>query len=631
MSSSILDDDYSEVPVSQLRQVPSWAVSLAVHVAVLSMFFVIKLPPNAIEDLFDIETSLAEEIESDDYKFDVTLFEEVGNDSSVNALAPSIAAAQLAGANPTETFDRKINDELKVKEPVTETPPEPNRDDLTKAFDATGKSEYVGGVEGAIDRITLEIAASLRERKTLVCWLFDESLSLQERRNGIADRFENVYKKLGLKELNVDADKALFTTVGSFGEGFHLMTENPVSDVTPLIEQIRNLPPDKSGKEHVFTAVNLMMERFKSYRTKMHRNMMIIIVTDERGDDYRGLETTIQKLSRYGIKVYCVGDAAPFGREKGFVKWTYEDGEVEYLPVDAGPETVAAERLRLPFWGTNPGWDLTRMTSGFGPYALTRLCAETNGLYLIATNEGPKFDQSVMRNYLPDFRPIIDYERELKTNLAKAALVNTARATHVKSLPRPQLNFNAPNDNVLRVAIGEAQKPLAVLEYDLEIMIRLLEEGEKHRDKLDTPRWRASYELAMGRACAMQCRAAGYNIVLANMKASPKPFTKKGSNQWKLIPSTDISAGPKIRKLEKKAKEYLTRIVNLHPGTPWAMLAEHELGQPMGWDWKENTISIAQMGRFGADGKRILLAEDEKKKEAKKKAMKKKTRVKPSL
>lgn len=632
MSSQLPTDDFAESASAPIMQVPSWAVSLAVHVAILFLFFAIKLPKEIAEELFNIETSQTEDPDSIDYKFDVTHFDKVGNDSPVNVVAPSIAAAQLAGANPTKKFERVINEEMEMKKPSVDTPPEPNRDELTEAFDATGNSEYVGGVEGAIDRLSLEIASSLREKKTLVCWLFDESLSLKERRDGIVDRFERVYEQLGMKELDVDREKSLLTAVASFGEEFHLITEEPIVDATEVADKIRNLKPDESGKEHVFSAVNMLAEKFKSYRTKMRRNMMIIIVTDERGDDFALLEGTIQRLGRYGIKVYCVGDAAPFGREKGFVKWTYEDGDVEYLPTDAGPETVAPERLILPFWGTNPGWDLTRMTSGFGPYALTRLCAETNGLYLIASDEGPKFDQSTMKNYLPDYRPIAVYDREMKASIAKSALVGAARGTMVKAPPRPQLAFDAPNDNVLRVGITEAQKPLAILEYGLANMMRLMEEGEKGTDTLDTPRWKASFDLAMGRVCAMQCRAAGYNIVLANMKANPKSFEKPGSNQWRLVPSNDINAGPKIRKLQKKAIEYLTRVVNTHPGTPWAMLAEHELGQPMGWEWKENTVTVAQMGRVGADGKKgIQLADDKAKEAAKKKAMRLKNRLKPKL
>jgi hypothetical protein len=32
---------------------------------------------------------------------------------------------------------------------------------------------------------------------------------------------------------------------------------------------------------------------------------------------------------------------------------------------------------------------------------------------------------------------------------------------------------------------------------------------------------------------------------------------------------------------------YLTRVVNDHPDTPWAMLAERELKDPLSWTWTE--------------------------------------------
>ena len=53
-----------------------------------------------------------------------------------------------------------------------------------------------GGVGAAIDRLTWEIKSALRERKTTVVWLFDQSLSLKDRRDAIAERFEMVYRQL---------------------------------------------------------------------------------------------------------------------------------------------------------------------------------------------------------------------------------------------------------------------------------------------------------------------------------------------------------------------------------------------------------------------------------------------------
>jgi hypothetical protein len=76
--------------------------------------------------------------------------------------------------------------------------------------------------------------------------------------------------------------------------------------------------------------------------------------------------------------------------------------------------------------------------------------------------------------------------------MAKQALVTASQQALTEEVPIPQTAFQANNDNVLREQITEAQKPLAVLDYFLQRTHTMLEAGEKHRDKLDSDRWRAS-------------------------------------------------------------------------------------------------------------------------------------------
>ena len=78
--------------------------------------------------------------------------------------------------------------------------------------------------------------------------------------------------------------------------------------------------------------------------------------------------------------------------------------------------------------------------------------------------------------------------------------------------------FEHTSDNVLREQITEAQKPAAALDYRLTEMLTILAQGEKDREKVTEARWRAAYDLAMGRVLAMRVRMLGYNKLLAEMK-----------------------------------------------------------------------------------------------------------------
>ncbi len=242
-----------------------------------------------------------------------------------------------------------------------------------------------------------------------------------------------------------------------------------------------------------------------------------------------------------------------------------------------------------------------------------------------------------MRNYAPDYRPIAIVEAQLKKNLAKQALVRVATLTQegekANAFPAPRRVFPGENDTVLRQAITEAQKPMAVIDYPLQELATILEQGLRDRDKLDSPRWRAEFDLAVGRVSALRARAFGYNTVLAEMKVAPKVFENKTNNQWALKPSSEIAGGPAVKKLAETAREYLSRVVDEHPGTPWAELAAVELSTPMGWEWVEQNDLIARFGPRAADPEvaQLLLAEEERRRAEMPRPEPEKPRERPKL
>ena len=631
---------------TKLREMPAWGVSLGLHTAIF-LFFACWTLPIVRESLAELVVSEVEETQEPEFKFDVAATDQIGNGGTGDTLSPSLAAAGAASASPQVESSKRLQEELvKVNLTPTATIGDIAADTLGKTVEVRGGTDNLsgefggqgtgggsGGTAGTLDRLTFEIMASLKEKKTLVVWLMDESTSMKKRRDTVAERFENIYKQLGL--LDVETKNGILkSAIVSFGKDFHFISKDATDDIDLLVKLVKeNIPDDESGKENVFTAVEAAVKKYRDYRSREHRNCIMVIVTDERGDDFDKLDQCIQATAAAGFKVFCVGNAAPFGQEKGYVQWTYEDGGSDELPVDQGPETVAPEHVNLPFWGVSGG-DLVRMTAGLGPYALTRLCAETQGVYLIAedTGRGVRFDPAVMRNYLPDYRPIKFYTKDLSANRAKTVLVDAARKTLGERTPTPEVIFRADTDGALRTELNDAQKPLAVLDYKLAEIVTLLEQGEKDRAKIKEPRWQAAFDTAYGRALAMRVRSFGYNMMLAQMKASPKTFDKKDDNTWELIASDEITTGVQVKKMAAKAQESLERVVNQHQGTPWAKLAERELSKPMGWSWKPFHKDYAAIERAMAQAKRGPLFADEKEKkeaEAKKKMIAQ--RKKPNL
>jgi len=565
--------------------VMAFGISLGLHVLLLAGLALVKF--SAKLQQFTEITSAIEEDDPTSYKFDSTITDQIGSGSDVSSLAASQEASNQVARNPQEEIERTVTENLNIAAPVTEQLPQPSKSDVLASVATQGATQHSGGVEGAVDSLAWEIANSLREKKTLVVWLFDVSPSLAARRGMIADRVENVYNQL--TSLNVSSDKVLKSAVVTFGEKTNIVTKDPVDDAGELVKAVRSIKSESSGLENTFAAVNFVAKHYQTYRTQMHRDVMIIIVTDEAGSDAPAmLEQAIVSTKRYGMRCYCVGNAAPFGKETTETPFTLDNGETVIGVMHRGPETFYPERVRLAYWGAN-GYDLEDMSSGFGPYGLTRLCAETNGIYYI-TEEGRgriKLDPQVMRNYAPDYRPIRMLDADISQNKAKMALLEVCRLLKLENVPLPRLEFPAENDTVLRVAISEAQRPLADFEYKLDALLRVLEPGEKDRAKIKDARSRAGYDLAMGRVLALRTRSFGYNAMLAEMKASPKKFEKQGNNQWQIKDSKEITSGATTKKLATRALEYLRRVVDEHPGTPWQYMAEREMSTQLGWEWKE--------------------------------------------
>jgi hypothetical protein len=480
------------------------------------------------------------------------------------------------------------------------------------------------GASGAVDRITHEIIKSLEERKTLVVWLFDQSPSMLKQREQVNDRFAKIYQELGVVEAaGMEAfakheDKPLLTSVISFGNEVKLMTEKPTDDLAEIQKAVAAIPYDTSGEEMTFTAIQRAVSEYKHYRIpagvtrgEPDRNVMIVTFTDEVGTDQydprSGIDATLKLCKRYAVPIYVVGSPAPFGVQKTQVKWVDPDPKFDQTPgwgeVEQGPESVFPERLRLS--STTSKDEEDAIDSGFGPYALTRLCYETGGIYFsVHPNRDVNrmisraqvepytahikyfFDQEIMRRYKPDYVSVDEYTRRLKANKCREALVTAARETYRGSIANPQTRFPKTNEAEFAGALSEAQKAAASLEPKLAQLQEILKQGEADREKEETPRWQAGFDLAIGRVMAATVRTTGYNAMLAAAKRGLK-FKDPKNNTWVIVPSDQVSAGSQYQKVADKAKMYLERVVNDHPDTPWALLAKKELEQPLGWEWKE--------------------------------------------
>ena len=622
------EEELEEESLLENEEATALIGSMLVHLIIILTLALVPLRPSVDDEAVVI-------VSPPEYEQDkVELIDEV---TYSDVAQVEVGANSLSEADMAEASAEMFAEMAEIPNPVDLEPTDLGQIMVNKMFDQavapldklTDQKGKVGqgaeGAKGAVDRITFEILQSLEERPTLVVWLFDQSGSLHRQRQEIRDRFDLIYTELGIAQKSGakafrrnDNDVPLLSSIVGFGSNVTLYTEDPTEDLEEIKSIVDNIEVDSSGEEKVFSAIASAADKYKSLRRSRgtqgpQRNVLFVVVTDEKGDDPNLLESSITSCRKWGIPVYVIGVPAPFGRQHTLVKYVDPDPKYDQSPqwaqVDQGPETFLPERVQVGFTGNFESEPV--IDSGFGPYALTRLCYETGGIYFTVhpnrnvnrkVNRGEIeayasdlkyfFDPVAMSRYRPDYLSQQDYVNMVKASPLRQALVTAAQMKPATGLSRPQTRFVRREEPQLVGDLTRAQQDAAKLEPTLVRMAQTLEPGMKVRDSEESLRWKAGFDLAMGRVLAQKVRTETYNAMLAKGKRGMS-FKNEKNNTWVLKPSDEISVGSKWKNEAETARMLLEGVAEDHKGTPWALLAQQELKVPIGWTWEEEFTDLS--------------------------------------
>jgi hypothetical protein len=456
-------------------------------------------------------------------------------------------------------------------------------------------AELVGGVEGAVDRVAVEIVRHLERGRTLVVWAFDASGSLQAERQRLGKHIETVYTHISqLDENHLSADSGLLTMVVAFGHNRQALLAKPTSNLSEIQEAISRVPLDETGVETTFTTVAEAVGHWGRYKDAENHvyHTMVIVVTDEVGDDEDRLEEAITLAQRAKVPVYVLGSQAVFGRTQGYMD--YIDPKTKYVfrgvPVRQGPESIALEQIMLPFWYGGPQYDV--LEAGFGPYALSRLCAATGGIYFVTRFDSRRmgFDLARMREYKPDWVRREEYEAQVARSPLRRAVLSAAQITQQRLPGMPTLYFPAADAPEFKEMMAANQGIAERTAYTVDEALGPINAVVKLRDRETSRRWQAHYDLIRGRLLAMKVRCYEYNWACARMKKDPLKFSNPKFNAWRLDADPAIQYSEKAVTAAKEAQKLLQRVIVEHPATPWAVLAQRELRDPLGFKWVETFV-----------------------------------------
>lgn len=480
----------------------------------------------------------------------------------------------------------------------------------------------VDGVGAALGPIERAIRSELSQGDTLVVWLLDASISLQLNRQAMAMKMAQFQSSMGLANRSdglrkKDQSHRLFNSVVAFGNAVNEI-QPPTMTGLRAANQIANLPSDASGVEKTMTAVN---EVVRWYRNEEHRRerMIIVLLTDESGDDGLAVEQTIENCRYNGVGVHVIGPTAVMGLQQGYQLWTSNEFAQPYrflLKVNRGPETCLPERAFMPFWHETKvsawrsdvrpadsvpwhgGEYRDGLLSGFGPYTLTRLALQTGGSYTLYDQSGEgRYDREVLRDYFPEYGSLDEYVSAMEGRPLRMFVSKTATVTMQEGdlfAPLQMMFFGKRMD---RYPFAVQSSYIAPARFRARLQETLLRETTRARAasakielllsefasrdleydyaQEESARWRAWYDLNYGRLLAASVRYNEYIAACAELvdRANPLP---RDINEVTLLPSRQY----RVANSESRARqaiELLERCMEKHASTQWADLAYWEL------------------------------------------------------
>lgn len=444
----------------------------------------------------------------------------------------------------------------------------------------------VAEIGDALNQLTREILRHLNDHKVTVVWLFDESASMRDDQRAIVEKFDRVSSELSqFSPQEKKSAAALNHAIVGFGKELDVVLEKPTPDVEEVRRAIKRLKVDSSGEEGTMQAIRQTVAAYSGLAGK-DRRLLLVLVTDESGDDGEYVEEALEVLKKTKTALYVIGRQAVFGYP--FAHHRYVDPvtkDVYHPVIRRGPETADVECFQWD--GLYGRWD--EQPSGFGPWELARLAKESGGIYFLLPSEEfmrisrreKTYSIEALKEYMPEYVSRAAYaERRAESDLRRslyALVMETKDVSYRRNFPiEPQ---------ALREAALE-QVPIASDRLTALLAIqKRLETLKKHREREPERRWRAHYDLMLAQTVAFQIKSYEYRALMESMAKKPQSPTKQPTADVSItfvVDHSDKTVAPESDDTKKKyaeARRLLNDVVAEYPDTPWSDLAKSTLAR----------------------------------------------------
>jgi hypothetical protein len=608
---------------------PAWVASALIHVGVVGGLAAMATGSGeVVRRLANIDSTLVANPSSTPELTPVLADPtEVPRDQAVGDISSStsgqgVGFASSIGAAPSSTpsvskTGRTINEKSALPTIASISVPSGLASTSDKLTRDLGGGGMIGGdvtfdavdVGVALDQIAREILRHLTQHKVTVVWLFDESESMKDDQKEIKNKFDRVVNELNInapddvpgpkgKKAKSSGPPLAHAIVG-FGNEMHFTLEKPTADIEQIGKAIERLQIDTTGKENTMTAVSRVINHYSSLISD-ERKLLIVLVTDESGDDGEFVEEARQAAVSREVPIYIIGRQALFGTDH--LRLGYTDPVTKdffWVGIKRGPETADVEALQYD--GIHRRWD--EVPSGFAPYELARLAKDSGGIYFLLPSEEElrikrrekAYSIETLKEYVPDYESRSAYLERREKSEFRRTLFAIIQETKTYPFRHHYPVFPDP----LRQAIEE-ELPKTTLRLNALIEIeKRLRQLEKLRNREPEKRWQAAYDLMLAQVVTYQIKAYEYRANLEEMYANPpKPKTMPNPElfvDWTLDHSNERKAPKeKTEKVYAEAMRLLQLVIERHPNTPWGDLALDEINRGLSvkrneWHHKHST------------------------------------------
>ena len=203
-----------------------------------------------------------------------------------------------------------------------------------------------------------------------------------------------------------------------------------------------------------------------------------------------------------------------------------------------------------------------------------------------------RYELEVLRPYKPDLRSRLEVfadrdEKPMRTFLWKVINDLNPYNKQAARVVEMRMAFDLRPNVFREQALQEQKKAILYIQYLGEVQRILENDAQPHRGQEAEPRWQANFDLIYAQTIAYQARLYEYGAALEDFLRNPQtaPLTREPNLRlvhWDIATRKPIRAPDKSDEYIKRATVLFNKVIEEHPGTPWAERAQWELKRGFG-------------------------------------------------